>query len=163
MNFKTGGRNLRENSLSFNWAARPFYDAVKGNRNNRNNWQLDTIVPLATTYPHLNLKSLLGIRESWRRNVENFWTGIPKATTDEACHDKYSYFSRSSLPAAIPRLSSHKIVAIARVSSTARFYLTSVPKAVSSTVATFAKFFMSRSIPASIENFRFQALAGRQG
>lgn len=35
----------RENLLRFNWAARSFCDAVKGNRNN---WQLDSIVPLAT-------------------------------------------------------------------------------------------------------------------
>lgn len=54
-------KKSRENLLSLNWAASSFYDAVKGNRNNRKDWQPDTIVQLATLSA-LNLKSLLGIR-----------------------------------------------------------------------------------------------------
>lgn len=110
----------------------------------------DTIVPLATLSA---FESQIASRYQSREGetLKTFEPAFQRLQQTKHVN-KYSYFP--------PRfcLSSHKIVAIARVSSTARLYLTSVPMAVSSMWHS-PSFFMPRSIRASIETFRSRVLA----
>jgi len=123
-------KKLREDMLNFNWAAASVLCTVKGNRNNRNNWQLDTIIQL----PMLSaFESQIAPRYQNREGetLKTFGVGHSKGYNTAERHVTTNTAIFPDLPSP-PRScrSSHEIVSIARISSSTRSYLrvsTAVP------------------------------------